>query len=115
MATTDPLRAAITNRLQLPPGADLPAIMAAQDRMLAERPTAEPQPGTELVDSVTLNDLRTSAEAGRVTRTDMLLRDAVVTGRIPPAAVPSWRSLFTADPVSTEAMLRKIPRNTVPI
>lgn len=114
-AEPDQVRALLAERVGVARDADLTTITAALDTALASRPFAGPPEGSELVDSPTLAALRTEAEVGRNLRRDQLITNAINTGRIPPAARPSWQTLYDLDPASAEAMLHKLKPNTIPI
>lgn len=107
--------------------ADEGTILAALGEALAE---AEPQPintapsipqGMALVDSATLDALRTDAAAGREARNRQMAEDrarivdsAVLDGRIPPARREHWLAQLTADP-GAEQVLAALTPGLVPL
>ena len=108
------VRPLVVERLGVAVDADARTVMAALDRALA-RTEPEPEPGSVLIDQAALADLERDAAAGRVTRHQRLVADAINRGKITPAARSNWLLLLETDP-GAEAALAKIKPNTaVPI
>src|SRR5688572_20029243 len=108
------LHALVADRAGPEPDPSVTALLTTLDvsRNLGD---GEPPTGAVLVDAQQLAQLQKDADAGRQTRHDGLIRDAVNSGRIPPASVSSWRTLFVTDPASAEASLTRLRPNTIPV
>ncbi|WP_435199559.1 head maturation protease, ClpP-related [Janibacter sp. GS2] len=106
--------------------ADVDTVIAAVTEALAEQaepPSNHPTPpeGAIVVDRAAFDELRSQAQLGvqarqeQVTaRREQVLDDAVRTGRIAPAARPSWAALLERDD-SAEETLTGLPANTIPV
>lgn len=130
-AMSDALTQGIRQRLGIP--ADQTAtdddILAAVDKALAVAPTttpdpasAEPAPGTVLVDATAFAELRANAEAGRQAREAQLtaertalLDGAVADGRIPPSARDGWEKSLMVAPEETAKTLAGLTPGVVPL
>lgn len=120
-----PLSDDVRSRLGIAADADEGTILAALDEALAERadpttPTAPLPPGTVLVDSTLLDQLRADGAAGRAARDQQNTEDrerrvtaALNRGAIGAPAADPWRAAIEKDP-SLGAVLDSMP-SVIPV